>query len=145
LLAALSVVGTLFLTSLRGGIHLGLFSALLSVLLIVGATLAVWVASDGGRRDAAEPVPARVRAGAVRGFGFDTAYLAVGRAVTAVARLVVVLDRDVVDAYPRAAAVITRTTGRAGVRAHRAVPSRSLVALLVGVVVVAILGVAAWR
>jgi NADH-quinone oxidoreductase subunit L len=144
-LAALCVVGTLFLTSLRGAIHIGLLSALLSVLLIIGAAYAVWAVSDRGRRDAVEPVPVRVRDAAVRGFGVDTAYVAVGRAVTAVARLVVVLDRDVVDAYPRAAAVVTRAAGRAGQRSHRAVPSLSLVALLSGVVVVAVLGVAAWR
>jgi NADH-quinone oxidoreductase subunit L len=144
-LAALCVVGTLFLTSLRGGIHIGLLSALLSVLLIIGAAYAVWTVSHRGRRDAVEPVPVRVRDGAVRGFGVDTAYVAVGRAVTAVARLVVVLDRDVVDAYPRAAAAVTRAAGRAGQRSHRAVPSLSLVALLTGVVVVAVLGVAAWR
>ncbi|MGW5240828.1 NADH-quinone oxidoreductase subunit 5 family protein [Monashia sp. NPDC004114] len=144
-LAALCVVGTLFLTGLRGGIHIGLLSALLSVLLIVGAAYAVWTVSHRGRRDAVEPVPVRVRDAAVRGFGVDTAYVAVGRAVTAVARLVVVLDRDVVDAYPRAAAAVTRAAGRAGQRSHRAVPSLSLVALLTGVVVVAVLGVAAWR
>ena len=144
-LAALTVLGTLFLTSLRGGIHLGLLSALLSLLLIAGAGYAVWAVSDRGRRDAAEPVPARVRAAAVRGFGFDTAYLAVARAVTAVARLVVVLDRDVVDAYPRSTAVVTRAAGRVGERSHRGVPSLSVLALLTGVVVVAVLGVTAWR
>ena len=144
-LAALCVFGTLFLTGLRGGVHIGLLSALLSVLLIVGAAYAVWTVSRRGRRDAVEPIPARVRDAAVRGFGVDTAYVAVGRAVTAVARLVVVLDRDVVDAYPRATAAVTRAAGRAGQRSHRAVPSLSLVALLTGVLVVAVLGVAAWR
>jgi NADH-quinone oxidoreductase subunit L len=144
-LAALTVVGTLFLTTLRGGIHLGLYSALLSVLLVAGSAYAVYAVSDRGRRDAAEPVPAPVRAAAVRGFGADTAYLAVGRAVTALARLVIVLDRDVVDAYPRATAAVTRAAGRAGERSHRAVPSMSLLALLGGVTVVAFLGVLAWR
>jgi NADH-quinone oxidoreductase subunit L len=144
-LAALCVLGTLFLTSLRGGIQLGLLSALLSILLIIGAAYAVWAVSHRGRRDAVEPVPVRVRDSAVRGFGVDTAYAAVGRAVTAVAHLIVVLDRDVVDAYPRAAAVVTRAAGRAGQRSHRAVPSLSLLALLAGIVVVGVLGVAAWR
>jgi NADH-quinone oxidoreductase subunit L len=86
-----------------------------------------------------------VRDSAVRGFGADTAYVAFGRAVTATARLVVALDRDVVDAYPRAAAVVARAAGRAGERGHRAVPSLSVLSLLVGAVLVAILGVTAWR
>jgi NADH-quinone oxidoreductase subunit L len=145
LLAAFTVVGTLLLTGLKGGIHIGLFSALLSLLLLVGAAFAVWSLSAGGRRDVADAVPQRLRDRAVRGFGADTAYVAFGRAVTALARLVVTLDRDVVDAYPRATAVVVRGLGRAGVRSHRAVPSLSLVALLTGAVVVAVLGVAAWR
>jgi NADH-quinone oxidoreductase subunit L len=144
-LAALTVVGTLFLASLRGGVHIGLLSALLSVLLVAGAAYAVWSVSDRGRVDVADLVPDRVREPAVRGFGVDTAYVGVGRAVTAVARVVVALDRDVVDAYPRATAVVARAAGRAGERAHRGVPSLSLLSLLVGVVLVAILGVTAWR
>ncbi|MGO4363141.1 NADH-quinone oxidoreductase subunit 5 family protein [Terrabacter sp. RAF57] len=144
-LAALTVVGTLFLVGLRGGVHVGLLSALLSVLLVAGAAYAVWSLSDRGRLDVADRVPSRVREPAVRGFGVDTAYVGFGRAVTAVARLVVALDRDVVDAYPRATAVVARAAGRAGERSHRAVPSLSLLSLLVGVVVVAVLGVAAWR
>ncbi|MGO4599076.1 NADH-quinone oxidoreductase subunit 5 family protein [Terrabacter sp. 2RAF25] len=144
-LAALTVVATLFLASLRGGVHVGLLSALLSLLLVVGAAAAVWVASDRGRSDVADRVPGLLRDRAVRGFGADTAYVGVGRAVTALARLVVALDRDVVDAYPRATAAVARAAGRAGERSHRAVPSLSLLGLLGGVVVIAILGVTAWR
>ncbi len=144
-LAALTVVGTLLLTSLNGALHIGVLTALLSVLLIAGGAYAVWTLSDRGRHDVADRVPGHVREAAVRGFGADTAYLGVGRAVTAVARLVVVLDRDVVDAYPRATAVVARGLGRAGERSHRGVPSLSLVGLLVGVVVIAVLGVTAWR
>lgn len=144
-LAALTVVGTLFLTSLRGGVHVGILSALLSVLLVAGGAYAVWSLSDRGRVDVADLLPDRVREPAVRGFGVDTAYVGIGRAVTAVARVVVALDRDVVDAYPRATAVVARAAGRAGERSHRGVPSLSLLSLLVGVVLVAILGVTAWR
>jgi len=144
-LAALTVVGTLFLASLRGGVHVGLLSALLSLLLLAGGAYAVWFLSDRGRVDVAERIPGRVREPAVRGFGVDTAYVAVGRAVTTVARLVVALDRDVVDAYPRATAVVARAAGRAAERGHRGVPSLSLLSLLFGVVVVAVLGVTAWR
>ncbi|TQM64307.1 NADH-quinone oxidoreductase subunit 5 family protein [Humibacillus xanthopallidus] len=144
-LAATTVFGTLLLTSLSGAIHVGLFTALLSVLLVVGAAYAVWTLSDRGRRDVADRVPGHVRDAAVRGFGADTAYVGVGRAVTAVARLVVALDRDVVDAYPRATVVAARGLGQAGERSHRGVPSLSLLALLAGVVVIAVLGVTAWR
>ncbi|HET8988725.1 MAG TPA: proton-conducting transporter membrane subunit [Humibacillus sp.] len=144
-LAALTVVGTLLLTSLTGAIHLEVVTALLSVLLVVGGAYGVWTLSERGRRDVADRVPGHVREAAVRGFGADTAYLGVGRAVTAVARLVVVLDRDVVDAYPRATVVVSRELGRAGERTHRGVPSLSLLALLAGVVVLAVLGVTAWR
>jgi NADH-quinone oxidoreductase subunit L len=145
LLAGLTVVGTLLLSTLRGGVQVGLVGALLSLLLVAVAAYAVWSLSHRGRSDVAERVPVHVREPAVRGFGADTAYAGVGRAVTAVARLVVALDRDVVDAYPRGTAVVARAAGRAGERGHRAVPSLSLLSLLVGVVLVAVLGVAAWR
>jgi NADH-quinone oxidoreductase subunit L len=79
-----------------------------------------------------------------RGFGFDAVYVAVGRAVTAVAMLVVRLDRDVVDAYPRGTASLTGIAGRLGERAHRATPSVGLVAVVVGVVLVAVAGVTVW-
>ena len=85
-----------------------------------------------------------VRAGAERGFGVDTAYARFGMAVTALARLVVVLDRDVVDAYPRATVVATRGLGRLAERTHRAIPSLALVGLVVGVGMVVAVGVAAW-
>jgi NADH-quinone oxidoreductase subunit L len=143
-LAALTVFGTLLLLSLTGALQPGVLSTLLSLLLVVGAAYAVWTLSDRGRRDVADRVPGHVRDGAVRGFGADTAYVGVGRAVTA-ARLVVALDRDVVDAYPRATVVAARGLGRAGERTHRGVPSLSLVALLGGVVLIAVLGVTAWR
>ena len=144
-LAALTVFGTLLLLSLTGALQPGVLSTLLSLLLVVGAAYAVWTLSDRGRLDVADRVPGHVRDGAVRGFGADTAYVGVGRAVTAVARLVVALDRDVVDAYPRATVVAARGLGRAGERTHRGVPSLSLIALLGGVVLIAVLGVTAWR
>jgi NADH-quinone oxidoreductase subunit L len=144
-LAVLTVVGTLFLTGLQGAIHVGIVTAVLSVLLIAGAVLAVWTLSRQGRDDAADRLPVAVRAGAERGFGADTAYARFGGAVTAMARLVVVLDRDVVDAYPRATAVAARGLGRLGERSHRAIPSLALVGLVVGAGLVVALGVAAWQ
>ncbi len=127
-LAALTVLGTLLLSSLPGAIHIGVLSALLSLLLVAGAGFAVWTVSDRGRRDVADEVPGRLRDAAVRGFGVDTAYVGVGRAVTALARLVVVLDRDVVDAYPRAAAVVAARP-RSG---RRAQPPRRAIARAAG-------------
>jgi NADH-quinone oxidoreductase subunit L len=144
-LAAFSVLGTLVLLGLRGAIHVGVLSGVLSVLLLVGGALGVFAMSRSGVRDAADVLPQRVRESAVRGLGVDTAYAAFGRAVVAVARLVVVLDRDVIDAYPRAAAATSHAVGRAGERTHRAVPSPALIGLVTGVVVVAVLGVTAWR
>ena len=90
-------------------------------------------------------MPSRLRAGAIVGFGADTAYARVGAGVTALARLVVVLDRDVVDAYPRATAVAARQFGRLGVRLHRAVPASALLGVVIGIVVVAVLGVTVWQ
>ena len=55
------------------------------------------------------------------------------------------IDRDVVDAYPRGAASLAGMAGRAGDRAHRGTPSTGLLAVVVGVVVLAVVGVTAWR
>ncbi|HEX5970062.1 MAG TPA: proton-conducting transporter membrane subunit [Intrasporangium sp.] len=143
-LAVLTVIGTLFLTTVEGALHLGWLTAVLSILLITGAAFEVWVLSRGGHDDVADRLPAAVRAGAERGFGADTAYARFGMAVTALARLVVVLDRDVVDAYPRATVVATRGLGRLGERSHRAIPSLAIVGLVVGVGMVVAVGVAAW-
>ncbi len=144
-LAAGSVLGTLLLLTLPGSVHVGWLSAAVSVLLLAGAAWAVWVAARHGQRDAADLLPEPARAAAVAGLHADAAYAAFGRAVVAVARLVVFLDRDVVDAYPRALAATTRAAGRAGQRAHRAVPSLGLVGVVTGVLVVAVLGVTVWR
>jgi NADH-quinone oxidoreductase subunit L len=142
-LAALTVFGTLLLMSVSKALLFEAMVPVLSVLLVVVTALGV-LALSRGRVDAAERLPARVRSAAVRGFGADTAYVAVGRAVTALARLVVFLDRDVVDAFPRATAATTRWLGAGGARVHRGVPSRALVGLLSGVVLLAVIGVTQW-
>ena len=144
-LAALTVFGTLILLGLDGAVHVGLASAVVSLLFIAGGAFAAWSFSEHGRRDAAERLPSRIRSGALIGFGADTAYARVGAGVTALARLVVVLDRDVVDAYPRATAVATRQLGRIGVRLHRAIPASALLGVVVGIVAVAVLGVTVWQ
>ncbi|MDN5767603.1 MAG: NADH-quinone oxidoreductase subunit L [Humibacillus sp.] len=144
-LAALTLFGTLLLLGLDGAVHVGVVSATVSLLFVAAGAFAAWSMSERGLRDAAERLPTRLRADAVIGFGADTAYARVGSGVTALARLVVVLDRDVVDAYPRATAVTARQLGRIGVRLHRAVPASALLGVVVGIVVVAVLGVTVWQ
>ncbi|MBB2986084.1 NADH-quinone oxidoreductase subunit 5 family protein [Terracoccus luteus] len=143
-LAVLTVLGSLLLPRVDG-IHLGVVSTLLSLALVALGGWAAFTAARRGQRDAAEVLPTSTRERAVSGFGADAGYAAVGRAVTAVARVVVTLDRDVVDAYPRAAAVAVRQAGRLAERGHRAVPGRALLGVVVGIVAVALLGVTAWR
>ena len=144
-LAVLTVVGTFLLLGLSNAVHVGLLTAFVSVVLVVAAAGVVVALGRMGRADPADRLPLRVRELAVAGFGIDRAYVAVANAVTAVARLVVVLDRDVVDAYPRASAVTTRALGRLGERAHRGVPATALLGLIAGAVLVAVLGVTQWR
>ena len=65
--------------------------------------------------------------------------------VLALARLVVVLDRDVVDAYVRGAALTARWSGRGGQRVHdRERAASGLAWVVAGVVAVALAGVALW-
>ncbi|MEP6630042.1 MAG: NADH-quinone oxidoreductase subunit L [Lapillicoccus sp.] len=142
-LALLTVVGALLLVPL-GGIHVGAVLAVTSVVLVVGVFLGVRALARQGR-DPAQGLGPRAAELSGRGFGVDRLYVGVGRSVVAVARLVVRLDRDVVDAYPRGAASLAGLAGRAGHRTHRAAPSSGLVAVVVGVVAVAVAGVTAWR
>ncbi len=142
-LAVLTVFGSLLLIPISG-IHVGLAVAAFSVLLVALVFVGIRALSGGGR-DALERMPPQLTARAENGFGVDAVYVAVGRAVVATARLVVRLDQDVVDAYPRSLVVLTRAAGRAGDRAHRGAPSTGLLAVVVGVVAVAVAGVTVWR
>jgi len=60
------------------------------------------------------------------------------------ARIVVVADRQVIDAYVRGTVVATRWVGIAGERAHTHKPSSYLVWLLVGLLAVGVVGVTSW-
>ena len=117
-LAVLTVVGGLLLIPVSGGIHLGLVMTVVSLVVIGLAFLGVRSMATAGHDPARRLGPAAADL-SDRGFGFDSVYVAVGRAVIAVARLVVRLDRDVVDAYPRGAASLTGIAGRLGEKAHR--------------------------
>lgn len=148
-LAVLSLVGGLLLLTpllnLRG--HIGWLLALVSVLLVVGAGLAVRAVPLIDEPDAAVRVlGARRMALFDKGLGVDRLYVAaVARPVVALANLVTFLDREVVDAYVRATAVTAHWSGRAGERAHaRERAATGLAWVAAGVVAVALAGVALW-
>jgi NADH-quinone oxidoreductase subunit L len=151
-MAAVSVLGVL---TVFGGLvvltpwlaldgHFSWWMALVSVLLIVGAGLAVRATVTHG--DPAERLVGARMPRFDAGFGVDALYLTlVARPVLALARVVVFLDREVVDAYVRGSATTALLTGRAGARAHRAErSSTSLVWVVVGLLVVAAAGVTLW-
>jgi NADH-quinone oxidoreductase subunit L len=145
-LLALSVVGGLIvltpLIRLEG--HLAWWMVLVTVLLIVGAALAVRTAARD--KDPAEVIVRERIPLFDNGFGADRAYLAlVARPVLTLARLVVFLDREVVDAYVRAAAATAAMSGREGQRAHAAERAATgLVWVVTGVLAAALAGVAVW-
>ena len=93
-----------------------------SLLLIVGAGLAVAVRWPRAAATRPSGSARRVAAAFDKGFGVDRVYVAlVARPVVALARLVVLLDREVVDAYV-AGRRRRHPAGRVGgaARAHRA-------------------------
>lgn len=145
-LAVLTVVGGLVVVTplLDLGGHIGWLVALLSLLLIVGAGLAVR-SVGAGKDPAIRTVGARIPSFDA-GLGVDRLYVAVvARPVLALAHLVVFLDREVVDAYVRGAAAATRFGGAGGQRAHRSeVAASGLAWVVAGVVAVALAGVALW-
>jgi NADH-quinone oxidoreductase subunit L len=138
-LGALTVLGGLIvftpLLDLVG--HIAWWMALVTVLLIVGAALAVRAVARGG--DPAVRVVGRRMPLFDNGFGADRVYVrAVAVPVLALARLVVFLDRDVVDAYVRGSAAAALLSGRGGARVHASErSSTSLVWVVAGVVAVA--------
>ena len=124
--------------------HIGWWMALVTVLLVLGAAFAVRSAARGSD-PAIRVVGARIPM-FDDGFGADAVYLrVVAEPVLALARFVVFLDRDVVDAYVRGSAATALLSGRGGQRVHRAErSSTSLVWIVAGVVAVAAAGVALW-
>lgn len=146
-LAFLAVVGGVVALTpalrLRG--HPSWWMALVSLLLIVGAALAVRRVA-GGEADPAVRLVGTRAALVDTGFGADRLYVAaVARPVIALARVVVALDRDVVDAYVRGAALTASLSGRAGHRAHsRERAASGLAWVVAGVVAVVLVGVAVW-
>ena len=145
-LAVLTVLGgAVVLTPLVDlGTHVAWWMALLSVLLIVGAGYAVLRLPRG--EDPAEQLIGSRMPLFDNGFGVDRLYVnLVARPVLALARLVVFLDREVIDAYVRGAAATAMLTGRGGDRVHSTERAASALAwVAAGVVAVALAGVALW-
>ena len=79
-----------------------------------------------------------------RGLGADGVYVAIASRVVQLAQVVVIADRQVIDAYVRGTVVATRWAGIAGERAHTRKPSSYLVWLLVGLLAVGVTGVTLW-
>jgi NADH-quinone oxidoreductase subunit L len=144
-LVALTVLGGLvvFTPLVDLGTQVSWWMALLSLLLIAGAGFAVARAARG--EDPAERlVGARIPL-FDSGFGVDRLYVAVAAPVLALARLVVFLDREVIDAYVRGAAATALVSGRGGNRVHSTERAASALAwVAAGVVAVALAGVALW-
>jgi NADH-quinone oxidoreductase subunit L len=147
-LVVLTVVGgVVVLTPLVDlGTHVSWWMALLSLLLIAGAGYAVATASGPSRStDPAERLVGARTPLFDNGFGVDRLYVAVASPVLSLARLVVFLDREVIDAYVRGAAATARLAGRGGSRAHASERAASALAwVAAGVVAVALAGVALW-
>ena len=94
--------------------------------------------------DAAERLGAERMALCDQGLGADGVYVALANRVIQLAEVVVLADRQVIDAYVRGTVVATRWAGIAGERAHTRRPSSYLVWLLVGVLAVGVTGVTLW-
>jgi NADH-quinone oxidoreductase subunit L len=147
LLAFLSVVGGLVIFTPLVPVepHITWWLAISSLVLILATGFTV-------RRMSLAQVSgdAAVRLGADRmalfdkGFGTDSVYAAVWSRVVQLARIVVVADREVIDAYVRSTVVATRWIGVAGERTHTRKPSSYLVWVLVGLLAVGVTGVTLW-
>jgi NADH-quinone oxidoreductase subunit L len=147
LLAFLSVVGGLIIFTPLALVepHINFVLAGTSVFLILVAVVAVRaMARVPASGDAAERLGAERMALCDQGLGADGVYVALANRVVQLAQIVVLADRQVVDAYVRGTVVATRWAGVAGERVHTRRPSSYLVWLLVGVLAVGVTGVTLW-
>jgi NADH-quinone oxidoreductase subunit L len=144
-LVGLSVVGGLVL--LTDAFRVGQTDLVWVFVTVLAIVVGVAVALRGGfDRDPAEVLVPRLVPHADRGLGVDALYLrVVATPVLELARLVAFLDTEVIDAYVRGTAVVTRAAGWAGTRAFRGERASSAVGLVLGaVVVLGVAGVLAW-
>jgi NADH-quinone oxidoreductase subunit L len=144
-LVVLSVIGGLVL--LTDAFRVGGTEIVWVVITVLAIAVGVTVALRGGfDRDPAEVLTPWLVPHADRGLGVDALYLRlVATPVLRLARLVAFLDTEVIDAYVRGTAVVTRAAGWAGTRAFRGERASSAVGLvLAAVVVLGLAGVLAW-
>jgi len=147
LLAFLSVVGGLIIFTPLVPVkpHITWWLAAASLLLILAAGAGVrLMAPVHGSGDAADRLGADRMALFDRGLGADGVYVAIASRVVQLAEIVVIADRQVIDAYVRGTVVATRWAGIAGERAHTRKPSSYLVWVLVGLLAVGVTGVTLW-
>jgi len=146
-LAFLSVVGGLiiFTPLVQVEPHITWWLAASSLVLIVASWAGVrFLAPVDGIGDAAARLGADRMALFDRGLGADGVYVALASQVVRLADIVVVADRQVIDAYVRGTVVVTRWIGVTGERVHTRKPSSYLVWLLVGLLAVGVVGVTSW-
>jgi NADH-quinone oxidoreductase subunit L len=144
-LVVLSVVGGLVL--LTDAFRVGPTEIVWVVITVLAIAVGVTVALRGGfDRDPAEVLTPWLVPHADRGLGADTLYRRlVATPVLGLARVVAFLDTEVIDAYVRGTAVVTRAAGWAGTRAFRGErPASAAGLVLVAVVVLGLAGVLAW-
>jgi NADH-quinone oxidoreductase subunit L len=147
LLAVLSVFGGLIIFTPLVVVepHINYYLVGASVLLILVAVVAVRAVAQGQTSgDAAERLGAERMVMFDQGYGADGVYVAVANRVVQLAWVVVLLDRQVIDAYVRGTVVATRWAGFASEKAHTRKPSSYLVWLLVGLLAVGMTGVTLW-
>ncbi|HEY8821160.1 MAG TPA: NADH-quinone oxidoreductase subunit L [Dermatophilaceae bacterium] len=147
LLALLSVVGGLIIFTPLVPVepHITWWLAISSLVLILATGFSVRRLSsvqDSG--DAAERLGAERMVLFDKGFGTDGVYVAFASRVVQLARVVVIADREVIDAYVRGTVVATRWIGITSERTHTRKPSSYLVWVLVGLLAVGLTGVSLW-
>jgi NADH-quinone oxidoreductase subunit L len=122
-------------------VHLSAVTGVLAVLLsLAGAAGAVVLARRHG--DPVAVIPHGARALLADGFRIDAVHdRLVVRPVRVLARVVTGADRDVVDAYVRGGAALTRGAGRGLRRASTGVATGYLTWVVVGAVLAAVAGV----
>jgi NADH-quinone oxidoreductase subunit L len=147
LLAFLSVVGGLIIFTPLVPVepHITLWLAAASLLVILAAAAAVrLIVPAHGSGDAAERLGADRMELFDKGLGADGVYVAFASSIVQLARIVVIADRQVIDATVRGTVVVTQWVGGAGERVHTRKPSSYLVWLLVGLLAVGVTGVTLW-
>jgi NADH-quinone oxidoreductase subunit L len=147
LLAFLSVVGGLIIFTPLVPVepHITWWLAISSLVLILASGFSVRRLSLAqGSGDAAERLGAERMVLFDKGLGTDGVYVGFASRIVQLARVVVLADREVIDAYVRGTVVATRWIGITSERTHTRKPSSYLVWVLVGLLAVGLTGVSLW-